>query len=160
TTQQEEQLKTVQSSAKHLLSLINDLLDLTKIESGKVDLRLETVALQSVIHEVVTTLRPLAEGKGLRLETATCQPEGVVQTDGRILAQILMNLGGNAIKFTESGWVRIEVDRYAEGGRERIEIRVVDTGIGIRPADQAELFQAFKQVKDAARGRAEGTGLG
>lgn len=153
---QTEQLETIETSATHLLSLINDLLDLAKIESGKVELRREPIVCQSVIQEVVATLRPLAQAKGLQLYGVHPPQDLVVQTDRRALTQILLNLTNNAIKFTEKGEVRIEVDHVSTAMR----IRVIDTGVGIRPEDQARLFQAFEQVNGHPRGRHHGTGLG
>ncbi len=159
-TDQTEQLHTIENSATHLLSLINDLLDLAKIESGKVELRREPVVCQAVVQEVLTTLRPAAEAKGLCLD-ASCPPDDlVVQTDRRALTQILLNLTNNAIKFTERGSVRIEVGRPVGDGRADTAISVTDTGIGIRPEDQARLFGAFEQVNGHTRGRQQGTGLG
>jgi protein-histidine pros-kinase len=160
TADQEKQLKTVQASAKHLLALINDLLDLTKIESGKVEIRPAPVALRGVVEEVTRTLRPQAEGKGLRLRAAVRNPDAVAQTDERVLTQILLNLASNAIKFTDQGSVTVELDQRPGGGGVVTEIRVVDTGIGIRPEDQAALFQAFTQLGSSVRRRQEGTGLG
>jgi signal transduction histidine kinase len=159
TADQEKQLQTVQAGGQHLLALINDLLDLAKIESGKVEPRLEPVTLQDVVREVARTLQPLAQQKGLHLETAAGVPDLVVRTDGRMLTQILLNLANNAIKFTDDGSVRIEVVRHPDGGQSQPAIRVVDTGIGIPPEDHAELFQAFRRVGNAVR-RREGTGLG
>jgi PAS domain S-box-containing protein len=160
TLDQETQLKTVQASARHLLSLINDLLDLAKIESGKVELMLEPVSCQSVVQEVATTLRSLAEAKGLTFDVRVPPADLLVRTDRRALSQILINLVNNAIKFTEQGAVRVELVRHRPDGLALTEIRVVDTGIGIRPEDQATLFQAFAQVNAQAKSRHEGTGLG
>src|SRR5882724_2199020 len=160
TADQEKQLRTVQTSARHLLSLINDLLDLAKIESGKVELRFEPVVCESVIQEVATALRPTAERKGLQLEISASPADLSVQTDRRALNQILLNLANNAIKFTERGSVRIELNQRHEAGRTLTEICVADTGVGIRAEDQAELFQAFTRVAAAKRGHVEGTGLG
>ncbi|HEV3166850.1 MAG TPA: PAS domain S-box protein [Isosphaeraceae bacterium] len=161
TADQERQLQTIQTSARHLLSLINDLLDLTKIESGKVELSSESITGQSVINGVATALRPLAEAKGLRFEIRI--PERIVClcTDRRALTQILLNLTNNAIKFTETGSVCIELSSSVVNGRALAEIRVIDTGIGIRPENQAALFQAFSQVSATTTTRRfEGTGLG
>ncbi len=160
TAGQEKQLRTVQTSARHLLSLINDLLDLAKIESGKVELNPEPLVCQSVIQEVVTTLRPLAEGKGLRFETKIPPEERVVQADRRALSQILLNLVNNAIKFTETGRVSLELLQWDEDGRVVTKFVVSDTGIGIRFDDQGKLFQAFTQVDSSGTRRHEGTGLG
>jgi signal transduction histidine kinase len=160
TADQEKQLRLVDKAAKHLLSLINDLLDVARIDSGAVELHSEPVAIQEVVQEVATTLAPLAEGKGLRLEVDAGAAEVVVQADRRALTQILMNLSNNAIKFTPQGAVRIELDQHPHGERLRTTIRVVDTGIGIAAADQPRLFQAFSQINGATARRQEGTGLG
>src|ERR1700732_4626966 len=98
---QERQLQTVQSSARHLLSLINDLLDLAKIELGKIELSLEPVVCQSVLEEISSSLRRLAENKGLEFHLNAPESELIVRTDRRALSQILINLVNNAIKFTE-----------------------------------------------------------
>jgi protein-histidine pros-kinase len=157
---QEKQLKTVQSSARHLLSLINDLLDLAKIESGKVELNLESVVCQNLIQDVSAALRPAAENKGLMFEVAAPANEIVVRADRRALSQILLNLANNAIKFTEHGSVRLELCQHRDGARTLTEFAVADTGVGIREEDQAKLFQAFAQVGAGGRRRIEGTGLG
>lgn len=160
TNDQEKQLRTMQGSAKHLLSLINDLLDLAKIESGKVELHREPVLCQSVIHEVAAALRPSAETKGLVFVVTVPETDLVIHTDRRALSQILLNLANNAIKFTDKGQVKLELDQRQTDGRRRTEIHVADTGIGIRPADQTKLFQAFTQVDASTRRRHEGSGLG
>jgi PAS domain S-box-containing protein len=157
---QEKQLRTIQSSAKHLLSLINDLLDLAKIESGKVELHKEPVNCHLVLQEVATSLRPLAEGKGLVFEVKTPDDDHVVQTDRRALTQILLNLSNNAIKFTESGKVFIELRLVDVEGRPWTTFRVTDTGIGIRADDQKKLFNAFERINPGGGRRQEGTGLG
>ena len=160
TADQQKQLTTIQTSARHLLSLINDLLDLAKIESGKVELKLESVVCQNVIEEVVTTLRPLVEAKGLQFKLKSPAEEIALQTDRRALSQIILNLSNNAIKFTERGEICLELARHRENGRALVEISVIDTGIGIRPEDQVRLFEAFEQVGPAVSRRHEGTGLG
>jgi PAS domain S-box-containing protein len=156
TDAQERQLTIVQSSAKHLLALINDLLDLAKIESGKVELLLAPVALCEVIDEVAANLRPLAESKGLQFEIPTPAPDLVVRTDRRALSQILLNLLNNAIKFTDRGQVHLQ----AEARRMATVIRISDTGIGIRPEQQRHLFEAYVQGVDSSAQSREGTGLG
>ncbi|HEU5103791.1 MAG TPA: ATP-binding protein [Roseiflexaceae bacterium] len=160
TTDQEKQLRTIQRSSQHLLALINDILDLAKIESGRVDMELEPLACQAIINEVVASLRPLAEQKGLQL-IVDCPAETiVVQTNHRALSQILINLINNAIKFTPHGSVRLTLGQLlAQEGRQ-IEIQVADTGIGIRAEDQRRLFQLFTQVDNAETRVQEGTGLG
>jgi PAS domain S-box-containing protein len=159
TADQDEQLRTVQGSARHLLSLINDLLDLAKIESGKVELRYEPVVCQSVLQEVASTLQPLAEAKGLAFEVVAPPGELVVSTDRRALSQILLNLANNAIKFTEKGGVRLVLARRSDDGRTLTEVGVADTGVGIRKEDQVKLFEAFSQLGSGHRAH-EGTGLG
>ncbi|MGE5467378.1 MAG: sensor histidine kinase, partial [Ignavibacteria bacterium] len=152
---QEKHLKTIQSSAKHLLSLINDLLDLAKIESGKLQLAFEPVDCVEVVNQVAETLRPLAEQKGLSFRVET-PPGMIIDADRRALSQILINLVNNAIKFTERGEVAV---RLAQRGH-RTELSVTDTGPGIREADRAKLFQAFSQMEEGSTRRHEGTGLG
>jgi protein-histidine pros-kinase len=158
--QQEKQLRTIQTSARHLLSLINDLLDLARIEAGRVDLDLQPVDGGSALHEVAAALRPTAELKGLQLEVLVPSEPVVVRVDRRALNQILLNLAANAVKFTEQGWVRLELMRRRENGSARVEFGVADTGIGIDRAEQACLFDAFVQLDTEARRRGEGTGLG
>ena len=160
TADQEKQLRTIQTSSRHLLSLINDLLDLARIEAGKVDLTLEPVVCQSVIQEVAATLRPLAEIKGLAFEVDMPTADLIVRTDRRALSQILINLINNAIKFTAQGKVCLSLSQQQADGRTLTSIGVADTGIGIKPADQARLFQAFTRMAGAARAHHEGTGLG
>ena len=159
TADQDKQLRTVQASARHLLSLINDLLDLAKIESGRVELHLETVECRSVVDEIATALRPSAEAKGLAFDVGVTPTDLKVRADRRALSQILLNLTNNAIKFTETGHVHLLTGRRHEAGRTLVEFRVRDTGAGIRAEDQAKLFEAFTQL-DARKSRAEGTGLG
>jgi protein-histidine pros-kinase len=149
----------VQGSAKHLLSLINDLLDLAKIESGKVELNFEPVGCRGVVEEVVTALSQSAEAKGLLFETAVTPTDLAVQADRRALSQILLNLTNNAVKFTDRGRVAITVEHRQVGDRRLIAFQVSDTGVGIRPEDHVKLFQSFTQV-DAGKQHTGGTGLG
>ncbi len=155
TPDQERQLRLVQASGKHLLSLINDLLDLAKIESGRVELQLAPVECAPVLEEVVQTLLPTAEAKGLWLRVVPPDAQARVRADRRALQQILINLTGNALKFTARGGVSLEVS-----GTTGVDIAVRDTGVGISEADRARLFQAFTQVGDAGTRKSEGTGLG
>jgi protein-histidine pros-kinase len=160
TVDQEKQLRIIQTSSKHLLSLINDLLDLAKIEAGKVDLTLEPVVCQSVLQEVATALGPLAEAKGLAFEVEMPTADLVVRADRRALKQILINLINNAIKFTTQGRVCLSLSQQQVDGRRLTTIGVVDTGVGITAADQVRLFQAFTRMAGAAKAHHEGTGLG
>jgi protein-histidine pros-kinase len=159
TPDQEKQLRTVQASGKHLLSLINDILDLAKIESGKVELRREPVKCAAVLDEIVSAQRPMAEAKGLTFSVVAPANDVILQTDRRAVHQILLNLTNNAIKFTKHGTVRIEMRERNTGGEPSVEFAVIDSGEGIRPEDQERLFQAFKQVGNSVQ-RSEGTGLG
>ena len=143
TADQDSQLRTIQSSGRHLLSLINDLLDLAKIESGKVEVHFERVSCHAVVDEIVAALRPLAETKGLSLEVNIPKIDIVVESDRRALSQIIINLTNNAIKFTDAGGVRLEVGHRRKNGQAFTEISVVDTGAGIRPEDKTRLFEAF-----------------
>ena len=154
---QEKQLRTVQTGAKHLLALINDLLDLAKIEAGKVELHLQPTACRGVLEEVVASLRPLAQSKRLELALSLPAEDVVVRTDRRALSQIVLNIANNAIKFTESGRVDLLLTSSTEQGM--VELRVRDTGPGISADDQKKLFTAFVQIDRGAAGR-EGTGLG
>ncbi len=158
TGDQAKQLGTIATSAKHLLSLINDLLDLAKIESGKVELVLEEVECASVLTEVASTLEPLAAERGLAFEVDIADP-GRVLTDRRSVTQVVLNLANNAIKFTDRGSVRVTLERVREEGEESVQITVVDTGVGIDQADRRKLFEAFEQVGHIAT-RQDGTGLG
>jgi protein-histidine pros-kinase len=156
TNDQERQLNVVKNSAQHLLSLINDLLDLAKIEAGRMELRPEPVLCQRVIQEVASTLRPLAERKNLVVDLELPEMPVAVSVDPRALKQIVLNLVSNAIKFTDSGGVRLSLQQVFRRDGPHVEISVSDTGIGIRPEDRDRLFQAFSQVDSVS----DGTGLG
>jgi PAS domain S-box-containing protein len=160
TTDQEKQLKTVQSSGRHLLSLINGLLDLARIESGKVELKLEPVSCGTLLEEVCATLRPLAEAKNLSFALQLPKKDVVLRTDRRSLSQIIINLSANAIKFTESGGVVLKLGQRRRKGRVATTIWVADTGIGIAPVLQTKLFQAFAQLDSSSTRRQDGSGLG
>jgi signal transduction histidine kinase len=160
TTEQDKQLNTIRTSARHLLSLINDILDVAKIEAGKVTLEVQKVQCQSVVRDVVDTLRPLALQKNLTLELDLADTPIVLETDQRALTQILLNLGNNAIKFTESGSVRVSLAQRQGEGQQMVEFSVADSGAGIREEDQAKLFQAFSQLDSTSTRHAEGAGLG
>ena len=156
--EQERNVSKIETNATHLLSLLNDLLDLAKVESGSEEISLEPVDLRSVVEEVETSLRPLAEGKGLALEI-DCPPRHTLgSSNRRTLIQILLNLTNNSIKFTTAGSVRIVVEGAPGGNRAITRVHVVDTGIGIRPEDHEKLFQPFTQLGPNAIGA--GTGLG
>ena len=160
TEDQEKQLQIIRASARHLLSLINDLLDLAKIESGKVEFNFEPVVCQGLVQEIAATLLPLLEQKGLRFEIKAPERDMVLLTDRRALNQILLNLVNNSIKFTEKGSICVELARRRANGKSETRISVHDTGVGIREEDQSKLFQAFSQMETTRVRREEGTGLG
>ena len=158
--EQGKQLRMVQSSARQLLSLINDLLELTRIESGRVELELAPLRCRQLIDEVLLTFRPQARSKGLELEFAGPLDELVVASDRHALQQILVNLLHNAIKFTNSGKVLVRLAKGEMGERPCATISVSDTGIGIGAEQREGLFQAFSQLEAGAVRQFEGTGLG
>ena len=158
TAEQERQLKSIQTGGRNLLALINDLLDLAKIESGKVHIHLEKTECSHIVSEVVSSLAPLAHAKSLRLEHIGADASVIVRTDRRALTQILTNLVGNAIKFTSQGEVRLEVTERSANGHVMAAIDVTDTGVGIKPEDLPRLFKPFDRLHEALR--EEGTGLG
>ena len=149
-------LKRLEANGKHLLGLINDVLDLSKIEAGQLVLELSDYCVQDIAQTVRSTLEPLAADKKLafKLELAPELPPG--HGDGRRLTQVLINLVGNAIKFTDVGEVAIK----AEANDGSFHVSVCDTGPGISAADQAKLFQEFQQADNAITRKKGGTGLG
>jgi signal transduction histidine kinase len=149
-------LKRLEANGKHLLGLINDVLDLSKIEAGQLVLELSGYSVQDIAQTVRSTLEPLAADKKLafKLELAPELPAG--HGDGRRLTQVLINLVGNAIKFTDAGEVAIK----AETNDGAFHVSVRDTGPGISAADQAKLFQEFQQADNAITKKKGGTGLG
>ncbi len=154
--EQQKQLGLVQTSARHLLVLINDLLDLSRIESGRMVLQHEEFDFATVVEEVLAGLRPLAEQRSIEL-TAHCRPAAIrVRSDRRRTFQVLLNLANNAVKFTERGGVAIAAHTAAG----RLIVAVRDTGIGIRPEQLPLLFEAFRQLDGSYRRNYEGTGLG
>jgi signal transduction histidine kinase len=149
-------LKRLEANGKHLLGLINDVLDLSKIEAGQLVLELSDYCIQDIAQTVRSTLEPLAADKklGFKVEVAPQLPSG--RGDGRRLTQVLINLVGNAIKFTDAGEVAIN----AEANNGAFQVSVRDTGPGISAADQARLFQEFQQADNAITRKKGGTGLG
>jgi signal transduction histidine kinase len=149
-------LKRLEANGRHLLGLINDVLDLSKVEAGQLVLELSDYTVQDIAQTVRSTLEPLAADKKLafKVEMATELPAG--RGDGRRLTQVLINLVGNAIKFTDAGEVAIKAE--ANNGSFYVSIR--DTGPGISAADQAKLFQEFQQADNAITRKKGGTGLG
>jgi PAS domain S-box-containing protein len=159
--EQEVQLQTVQSSGRHLLAIINDLLDLAKIESGKWEGDFQALNCADVAKEVVDGLSPLARNKGLTFTVTAPKHAVTASVDRRALSQILINLSSNAIKFTDTGEVRLEIHEESADGRAMVRFDVIDTGMGIKKEDQTKLFKAFEQLKRfGIAAPREGTGLG
>lgn len=153
--EQKKQLDIIRSSSRHLLTLINDLLDLSRIEAGRADLHYEFFDFVDVVVETVESLKPIADTKGLRINIEI--PENVeMLADRKRTLQLLLNLVNNAIKFTHTGsvWIRA----YING--EILSVSVEDTGIGIKPESLGMLFEAFRQIDSSAKRVYEGTGLG
>ncbi|WP_294054508.1 response regulator [Sphingomonas sp.] len=157
----DEQVKyaqTIQSSGNDLLALINDILDLSKIEAGQVEVRPETVAVERLTADLRQVFQPIAGERKLDFEIAVAEdcPE-TIETDRQRLDQILKNLLSNAFKFTETGSVRLSMER---AGKEQVALTVADTGIGIAEDQQREIFEAFRQADGTISRRYGGTGLG
>jgi signal transduction histidine kinase len=154
---QADYLKDIHESGRHLLSLINDILDLSKIEAGRMELELSCFHLPTAISNAMTLIRERAQHHGIALGADIDPALGELQADERKVKQILLNLLSNAVKFTPDGG---RVDVSAKRDTTRVEIAVRDTGIGIAPEDQTALFEEFRQVGRDSLRRAEGTGLG
>ncbi|BFM21712.1 response regulator [Gilvimarinus japonicus] len=154
-------LRVVHRNGKHLLGLLNDILDLSKIEAGKLELEPQQVYLSSFLTDIYFLMRGAAVDKNLELlmETPTPLPRRIV-TDPTRLRQVLLNLIGNAIKFTDHGRVIVRVEMVAVEGAEQLHFWVVDSGVGITPESQAAIFQPFVQAKDSYSQSQAGTGLG
>jgi signal transduction histidine kinase len=154
-----EPLRRVNTAGTHLLGLINEVLDLSKIEAGKLDLNLEPVNLARLIDEVIGTAGQLAEKNKNRLVVEARENVGPLTADPMRLKQILLNLLSNACKFTKEGEVALRVRQVADG-RDWIELAVADSGIGLTTEQQAKLFQDFTQADSLTARRYGGTGLG
>lgn len=153
-------LKQIQTSGQHLLALINDILDLSKIEAGEISLQKQSFDLEEFLAGIMTSVRPNVERNRNKLELVTSRDLGQIFTDPMRLRQCLLNLLSNAGKFTEDGTVTLQARRERRRGEDWIVFRVIDTGIGMSP-DQLDLvFQPFKQADTSTTRRYEGTGLG
>ena len=159
TEKAQEPLQRVNRAGTHLLGLINQVLDLSKIEAGKLELNPQTVQLAPLIDEVIGTARQLAEQNKNRLILDAQENLGALTVDPMRLRQILLNLLSNACKFTKEGEVKLQARRVADG-RDWIELAVSDTGIGMTPEQQAKLFEEFTQADATTAQRFGGTGLG
>ena len=153
-------LKKVHSSAKHLLALINDVLDLSKIEAGKMDLYLETVEVKPLIDDVVAVVAPLVDKKANKLSVSLGPNLGSIHADITKVRQSLFNLLSNASKFTERGTITLDVFRHWQDGAEIFHFTVSDTGIGMNKDQLGRMFQAFTQADASTTRKFGGTGLG
>jgi signal transduction histidine kinase len=155
-----EPLDRVLGAARHLLALINDILDLSKIEAGRMEVHLDTFALVPVIQSVAKTIEPMAAKNGNRLVLDCPDDLGTVHADQIRLRQCLLNLASNANKFTENGSIIIAAQQEHVNGRDWIRVAVSDTGIGMTPEQMSKLFQEFSQASSATATKYGGTGLG
>jgi PAS domain S-box-containing protein len=163
-------LQKIQAAGKHLLALINDILDLSKIEAGRMELEVETFAVEALLQDVVTTVQPLVEQKANHLVTRFGHNLGTMRGDITKIRQMLFNLLSNASKFTTGGTITLAANRFSVSGedsipegksaREWLEFQVSDTGIGISPEHQVNLFEPFMQADASTKRRYGGTGLG
>ena len=153
-------LEKIHSAGRHLQSLIDDILDLSKIEAGKMDLLLDTFDVAEMVHEVTTTLQTVVEKNGNRLEVSCASEVGFMHADMTKVRQVLFNFLSNAGKFTENGTVRLHVARANVDGREWLRFAVRDTGIGMTDEQMLRLFKDFSQVDASTTRKYGGTGLG
>jgi signal transduction histidine kinase len=155
-----EPLDRVLGAGRHLLALINDILDLSKIEAGRMELQLESFALAPLIAEVVKTIEPLAAKSANQVAVNCDGAIGTLHADQMRLRQAMLNLMSNANKFTERGTITVDARQGQENGRGWIAIAVADTGIGMTPEQMDKLFQEFSQADVSTTRKYGGTGLG
>ncbi len=153
-------LQKIVTAGRHLLALINDILDLSKIEAGKMTVFCEQFDLAEVVNEAASTVRPLVEANGNILEISLPENPGLMRSDIVKVRQALLNLLGNAAKFTRQGRIELRVRHAAQDGGERVDFAVQDTGIGMTPAQIGGLFQVFNQADNSTTRKYGGTGLG
>ena len=153
-------VQKIHASGKHLLVLINNILDLSKVEAGKMELYLETFHIPNMIEDVVSTIQPLVDKNANTLKVNCNDNLGTMHTDLTKLRQVLFNLLSNACKFTEQGIITLDSSRVLKGGVEWFAFSVCDTGIGMTSEQKAKLFQAFSQVHDPVGSSYGGSGLG
>jgi signal transduction histidine kinase len=153
-------LQRINSAGKHLLSLVTDVLDLSKIESNFIELKIEKFDLNEMVHEVIANVQPMVAEKGNKLVVKCPNNLGMVSTDQTKLRQAALNLMSNAAKFTETGTIMLSVQRRKSQAGDWIEIQVQDSGIGIAQSDIGRLFQNFGQANSATSSKYGGTGLG
>ncbi|PNV83651.1 MAG: histidine kinase, partial [Desulfobacteraceae bacterium] len=152
----QEVLERVEKNGRHLLGLINDVLDLSKIEAGQLVLSLDDYSMKEVVHTVFTSVESLAAEKNLELKVSVAPEVAQGKGDHQRISQVFLNLVGNAIKFTEAGEVRVE----ATASDDTFVISVSDTGPGLSEADQQMIFEEFHQADGSSTRKKGGTGLG
>jgi len=153
-------LRRIHATGKHLLVLINDILDFAKIESGKVELHHETFHIPALVHEIVATLQPLLEKHANILEVYVADDAKTLHADKTKVQQSLLHLLNNACKFTSHGRIGLDVTCATRGDHTAVRFQVCDSGIGMSPDDLQRLFQPFTQVDDTTTRKYGGTGLG
>jgi signal transduction histidine kinase len=165
--EQKKQLSMVRDSSRHLLALVNDVLDISKVEAGQLRIQHQTFSMRESIDRSIALVAPMATKKGLTINARIDADLGQIISDRRRVEQVLINLLNNAVKFTEQGSITLRadtIDDYVAAGltvaQPAIRIQVIDTGIGIDDADLPELFQPFRQIEDGLARQHEGTGLG
>lgn len=157
-TKDRERLKVVLKSGKRLMMLINDVLDLSKIEAGKMDIHLDTLVLNDLISEVEANIKPLVADKNILFKvTKKTNTNIIIRTDGYKITQVLINLIGNAVKFTNEGFVELSINLLP---KDNLEFKIIDTGIGISEEDIKIIFEEFRQADGSTTRKHSGTGLG
>ncbi|MEM7222578.1 MAG: response regulator [Pseudomonadota bacterium] len=156
----EDPLQRILTAGRHLLQLINDVLDIAKIEAGKMELDVESVLLSPVVMEAITTVRPMAEENGNKITVAIPEETRTIQADAFRFRQILLNLLSNAAKFTEKGTITVSAKPVEQDGHQRVLISVVDSGIGMTKEQASAVFMEFVQADASSTRKYGGTGLG
>jgi PAS domain S-box-containing protein len=158
---QQQDLTAIYNSGQHLLGLINDILDLSKIEAGKMELAFDEVNIADITSSVLSTMSGLIKDKPIQMNRVVQPDLPTVRADAIRIRQVMINLLSNAAKFTDEGAITVEVElKLGQAGRHEVQVSVTDTGPGIAPSDQAKLFQPFSQVDDSPTRKTGGTGLG
>jgi signal transduction histidine kinase len=153
---QREQLRRIKTSAWNLVGIIEEILTFSRADAGKEEVHLEVTDVGRLVREAAEIMEPQAHSRGLRFFTVVPQERVLAMTDGGKIRQVLMNLLGNALKFTEEGWIRLGLRVGAAG----LELEVSDTGRGIPPADLEAIFEPFRQLDQSSTRQQGGTGLG
>ncbi len=157
---QQTDLSIIYNSAKHLLGLVNDILDLSKIEAGKIRLDVDWVTVEEIVVGVLASTYILIEGKPIELKEEIEPHLPQVYVDRGRIRQVVLNIVSNAAKFTDAGSITLRIRKTTQKGRDYVVFSVKDTGIGIAPENVTKVFEAFRQIDSSTARRAEGTGLG